>query len=395
MSAADDPRRISHESTKGKVNSAQAALFVQTTAADLRRVRVFVRTARQFAARWCLRVPQRLDLKILFSLLLLTLPASADPAALVGVATAKVGTLEQSITTFGTVAPDPNEQKTLAMPRDGIVLGVAVRPGKVVAKGDPIATVETAPAVSAQFEQAKSTLAFTEKDLAHTRELFSEQLATRSTLANAEKAYADARAAYAQQLRIGADKNVETLNAAAPGIVTAVSANPGDHVMANAAIATLATRDRMVLNLGLEPKDAALLAPGAAVTVTSAQDPTLSFAAHVESVDAMLDPQSRLVSAVVAIAPEVSRRLILGMSLKAHIVLSTQRGLVVPTSALMTDEDGTFVYVVAKGHAKRRNVTVGLEQGTSTLIAKGLKTNEAVVAVGSAGLEDGMAVRVR
>jgi RND family efflux transporter MFP subunit len=322
-------------------------------------------------------------------------PAIADPSALVEVKSARVGTLEPSVTAFGTVAADPNAQTTIAIPRDGIVLSVAVRAGRLVGKGDPLATIETAPAVTAQFEQAKSALEFAQKDLEHTRTLFSEQLATRSTLASAEKAYSDARSTFAHQLRIGADKTVDPLTAAVPGVVTNVAVSPGDRVSANAVIGSIAARDGMVLNLGLEPKDAAGLSPGAKVTVTSAQDPTLNFATKVASVDAMLDPQSRLVNAVVAIEPDVSRRLILGMSLRARIVLSTQRGIVIPKSALMTDEQGTFVYVVQKDHAHRRDVSIGLESGNDALIAKGLAPRDVVVAVGSAGLEDGMAVRVR
>ena len=326
-------------------------------------------------------------------LAVLATSALADPSALVQVASAKMGMLEPSVTAFGTVAADPSAQTTLAIPRDGIVLSVAVRAGKLVGKGDPIATVETAPAVVAQFEQARSALAFAQKDLDHTRTLFSEQLATRSTLAAAEKAYSDARSTVSHQQRIGADKAVETLTAAVPGVVTNVAVSPGDRVSANASIASIAARDRMVLNLGLEPKDAAELAPGAKVSVTSAQDPTLSFITRVASVDAMLDAQSRLVNAVVAIAPDVSRRLILGMNLKARIVLSTQRGVVIPRSALMTDEQGTFVYVVQKGHAHRRDVSIGIETADSALVAKGLAPKDVVVAVGGTGLEDGMAVR--
>src|SRR5215468_6415373 len=148
-----------------------------------------------------------------------------------------MGTLEPSVVAFGTLAADPNAQATLAIPRDGIVLSVAVRSGKLVGKGDPIATIETAPAATAQFEQAKSALAFAQKDLDHTRALFSEQLATRSSLAAAEKADNDARATFVHQQRIGADKTVETLTASVPGVVTNIAVSPGDHVAADAVIA--------------------------------------------------------------------------------------------------------------------------------------------------------------
>ncbi|MDE2182725.1 MAG: efflux RND transporter periplasmic adaptor subunit [Alphaproteobacteria bacterium] len=321
--------------------------------------------------------------------------AVADPAALVTLAIVKSGSLQQQVTTFGTIAADPGGVTTVAIPRDGIVAAVSVRPGQMVKRGDAIATVDTAPAAAAQFSQARSSLDFARKDLEHTKALFGEQLATKSQLAAAEKAYSDALALYRQQQNIGADQAQQVLRAPAPGAVTAVSVSPGDRVAANTVLATISNRDHLVVNLGLEPEVAAAVPVGAPVRLTSAQDSAIGFWSKVLSVAAMLDPQSRLVNAVAEVPANMSPHLFLGMSLEARIDLPARRGLTIPKSALMADEKGTYVFVVSSGKAHRRDVTVVFETPRDALVAGGLKANEQVVSAGNSGVEDGVAVRTK
>ena len=120
--------------------------------------------------------------------------AQAEPTARVGLAVARQAVLHRHVVGYGTVSPDPNYVTTLALPREGIIAAVAVRAGQIVKVGDPIATVETAPAAAATYQQAELAVAFAAQDLAHTKALYGQQLATRSQLASAEKAYADAKA---------------------------------------------------------------------------------------------------------------------------------------------------------------------------------------------------------
>ena len=317
----------------------------------------------------------------------------ATPAALVTLATAKAEALRPDVSAYGTVAPDPDYVTTVAIPRDGIVAAVSVRTGQLVKAGDAIATIETAPGAAASFQQAQSAAAFAAKDLAHTKALYDQQLATKSQLAAAENAYAAAAAQLRAQEKIGAGRAAEVLRANAPGIVTALNASPGDRVQANSVLASIATRDRLLLNVGLEPEDAPQVPVGAPVWLRSLQDDSLSFTSSVESVDAMMDPKSRLVNAVVGVPQSVAPRLILGMVFEGVVKLPARNGIVVPHDAIMTDAKGNYVYVVEKGIAHRRAVTIGLETDEDALIAKGLKSGERVVVAGNAGLEDGTAVR--
>lgn len=320
--------------------------------------------------------------------------AYADPSALVQMITAKQATLHPEVPAYGTVIPDPDGLTNMAIPRDGIIARVFVRAGQLVKSGDPIVAIETAPGAMATYQQAQSALAFAGRDLAHTKALYAQQLATKSQLANAQKAYADAKAQVDAQIKIGASQSGEVLHAPATGIVTKLNVSPGDRVQANTMIASIATRDRLLVNLGLEPQDALQATVGGKVYLRSPQRKSITFAGPIQSIDAMMDPTSRLVNAVVVVPQNVASKLVLGMVLQGTVELPAAKGIAVPHSALMTDRNGNFVFVVKKGIAHRRNVEVTIETDTQALIGRGITAGDRVVSAGNAGLDDGTHVRV-
>lgn len=65
---------------------------------------------------------------------------------------------------------------------------------------------------------------------------------------------------------------------------------------------------------------------------------------------------------------------------------------VIPSSALMTDQEGAFVYVVETDTVTRRNVVTSYRDGTIVGIASGLMGGEQVVQAGGGQLRDGQKV---
>jgi RND family efflux transporter MFP subunit len=319
--------------------------------------------------------------------------AQQEPSALVQLATAEQGSLNPSVGAYGTVAADPAYIATIALPSDGIITAVSVRAGQVVDAGQAIVTVETAPNALASYQQAQSAVTLAEQDLAHTQDLFNERLATNTQVAAAQKALADAQAQLQAQTQIGAQRQIRTLNATSVGIVTAVNATPGERMAANTVIASIAPRDRLILNLGLEPEDALQVPVGADASLRSPQIAGLTFNGKIQSVDALMDPKSRLVNAVATIPQDVAGNLILGMVMEGVIHLPEKTGIVVPHSALMTGSNGTSVFVVDNGVAQRRDVEVAMQTDQKALITNGIMAGEAVVVGGNAGLTNGMRVR--
>ena len=330
------------------------------------------------------------------ALALSAIPAfQASASALVQLATVTSGSLSPDVITYGTVAADPDHIVALSLPRDVVVESISVRVGQTVRPGDTVTTVRTAPNVTSTYQQARDAVAFAERDLAQNRRLFGLRLATNSQVAAAEKGLADAQAQLEAQLRIGADRQSQTVTATAPGIVTAVSATPGQPVQANAVIASVAARDRLIVSVGLEPENAPHVAPGTAIAFHSPQSEAISFTGKIVSVDRLADQKTRLVNAIAAVPPAAAANLVVGMVLQGTLELPPRNGLVVPHSALMNDSSGPFVFVVKQGAAYRRSVQIALTTDRQALISQGLSPGEAVVVAGNAELSDGTAVRVR
>jgi membrane fusion protein (multidrug efflux system) len=66
--------------------------------------------------------------------------------------------------------------------------------------------------------------------------------------------------------------------------------------------------------------------------------------------------------------------------------------LLVPTDAILDEDDESTVYVVQDGEVVRRTVKTGVENDGRVEILDGLLENEQVVVVGHSGLRDGSKV---
>lgn len=323
----------------------------------------------------------------------MTSPALGEPSTRVTLAIAQRGTLAPEVTAYGSVAADPNRQVAVVAGREARVAEVFVHLGQVVQKGQRLVTLVNSPNSQTQLAQAQSALAFARQDLAQNRRLFAEQLATRSQLAAAERAYRDALAAAGAQGAMGA---TETGPLAAPvdGVVTTLPGGRGDMVAAGAPVVTIASHAGLVVNLGIEPRDAARTRAGGAAWIEDPSDHSL-VATQLISVGSMIDPQSRVVNAVARAGGTLVNHLFVGMTVKTRLRLDEQPGIVIPRGALMSDAGGTFVWVVANNVAHRRAVTVAVETGREALVTAGLAAREQVASEGAAGVSDGGQVRTR
>jgi RND family efflux transporter MFP subunit len=319
--------------------------------------------------------------------------AQQHPSVLVQLATAEQGSLHPSVGAYGTVAADPAHVTVIALPRDGVISSVSVRPGQVIDVGQAVVAFESAPSAVATYEQAQSAVTLAQQDLARTQELSKQQLATNAQVAAAQRTLADAEAQLRAQKQIGAERQTQILQAPAAGVVIAINVGPGERVAANTAVASIAPRDQLIVNLGLEPEDALQLPVGAEVSLHSPQSARVSFTGKIQSVDALIDPKSRLVNAVATIPQYVAADLILGTVLEGVVQLPAKEGIIVPHSALMTGRNGASIFVTTNGVAHRRDVKVAMETDGLALIADGIMAGEMVVIDGNAGLTDGIHVR--
>jgi len=320
--------------------------------------------------------------------------AAAGPAEIKGTATvttteATQGSLSPTALAYGTVSSSPDHTFVIALQHDGVFKSVDVHDGDPVRTGQTLVTVTNAPANTSAYEQAQSAVNFATQDLARVQRMFNEQLATNDQLGTARKALADAQLQLEAQRKLGAGEAVETIRAPFDGVITGLMAVPGDKVQAGTTIATVSSRSDVVVQLNIEPEDAAKLKPGAAVKLASPFLGSQEIDAKLTSVGANVDPKSFLVKAVAQVPAAAGAHLTLGTTLVAHIDLPAQQGILVPRTALLEDDSGSYIFTISEDTAHKQNVKVLAETNDMALIdnfdpALGTK----VVVSGNAELDD-------
>jgi hypothetical protein len=116
-----------------------------------------------------------------------------------------------------------------------------------------------------------------------------------------------------------------------------------------------------------------------------------TYPGTVRLLGAVIDPQTRLGTVRVALKPDPNLRP--GAFARAEVTVSNAERTVLPQTAVLTDDRGTYVLIVsAQNKLERRAVHVSGIAGNGVTISDGVKNKEAVVATAGAFLQEGEVV---
>lgn len=303
-------------------------------------------------------------------------------------------TLPVTLVTYGTVQPDSGNTVHVVVPRPGQIARMMVSPGQEVSRGQRLFEFSTGAATLLGYQQAASAVRFARADLARTKELFREKLATNAQVAAAEKAVTDAQDALKAQQRIGAGETTQWVTSPADAVVTEVNAKVGDRLDQGGAVLQLTERGAVQVMLGVEPEQIANVKVGMPVSMASVFDDKHVVTGRVDSIHGMLDPQTRLVDVVVRLAGASSGGLIPGMHVRGEITIGRVTGWVVPRQAVLSDEQGAYVYQINGQQAVRVNVKILLDTDNVYSIDGKLDPKLGLVTLGNYELSDGQPVRM-
>ncbi len=317
--------------------------------------------------------------------------AADDTSALVRTQAVGKQSLPEILTVFGDVAP--GKIVTVGFPRAGLVSRMQVVAGQRVHRGSPLATLVSDPAAQAAYAQAVSAEQFARAELKRNQDLFALQLATQSQLDAARKSLRDATSALNAQKKLGGDLGNATVYAPSDGVVSALTVAQGDRIQPGAPILQLGRLDTLRIQLGIEPEESRLVHAGMPVTLTTVQNREQSVAAAIDAIQDVVDPKTQLVNATVVLPAGSARFLIPGMHVQGAIQVAQHQAWAVPRQAVLTDNDGGYLFQVAQGKAHRVNVRKVAESGKLVGVDGTLDPALPVVVLGNYELQEGMKVR--
>lgn len=338
---------------------------------------------------------RRFRLPVLFLPLLFvaaTVAATQTPSTAVSVQTVREQTLTETATAYGQLVPNPQALRWLSAALAGRVDAVYATVGATVRAGQKLVFVKPTPQTLATFQDAQSSLVSEHAKLRQTETLEHNGLATKAQLAAAKSALATARSRLAALRGEGVSSHGEILKAVRTGVVTQLVVAPGQWVNAGAQIAALVPAGALWVRLGLPPKVAARVKPGAKAKLSPVFGAGKPFAGKVARIAGQANPKTGLVDADVPVSA-VGSGFFPGEWVTGTITLRRRKLPAVPRTAVLKDQQGYYVFAVRDGKAHR--VAVEPRVRAHGLVGlRGVKPGATVVTQGNFELTNGAAVRI-
>jgi HlyD family secretion protein len=152
----------------------------------------------------------------------------------------------------------------------------------------------------------------------------------------------------------------------------------------------VARSDKVTISVGVPETEAPFVDAGDAARVRLLALDGRTFEGKVTRTAWALDAATRTLLAEIDLEDEALRP---GLYAYATIIAEEHKdALTVPTTAVVKDGGKSFCVAVVGGHARRREIKVGLVEGKRTEVLSGLDEGERVVEANAASLTDGQSV---
>lgn len=208
--------------------------------------------------------------------------------------------------------------------------------------------------------------------------------ASESALASANRGISNARSVYrANSGSGGASVGRVDLVAPISGTITHFAVTRGQAVERTQVLLELEDLNAVWVTANIPERELSRVSKGATATVTVASLPGTPFIAEVRIVGSRVDPKTRsipvhclVLNANGRLKPEMFANVRIGVGVKV-------RALIVPKSAVLTEDRKTFVYVKDGEGFDKHEVKLGLEDGDTVAILSGIKEGDEIAAEGA------------
>jgi RND family efflux transporter MFP subunit len=329
-------------------------------------------------------------------------PAAASAGSLPKVTVVVPGreTVTRTVTGTGSLAAR-REMPVGVVGEGGLVTRVLVEPGSWVGAGQVLAVVDrsvqaqTAESLAAQVRVARADAQIAQTELDRSNQLVERGFVSKADIdrktATRDAANARVRVAQAQLAETQARNQRLDIRAPAAGLVLTRAVEPGQVIGGGSGVLfRIAMGGQMEMRAQLSEADLASVRSGVPAQVVPVGD-TRVFKGEVWQVSPVIDPQTRQGIARIALRYDPALRP--GGFASARIGAGASTAPLLPESAVLSDDKGSFVYVIdAQDKAVRRDVRVAEVSDEGALIGSGLIGDERVVASAGAFLNPGQQV---
>jgi len=274
--------------------------------------------------------------------------------------------------------------------------GQQVRRGTVLAQIDRSIQTQQVNRLSAELRAIQADAALATANLERAQSLVGRGFISKADIdqrtATRDAAVARVAVARAQLAELNARLAMLDIRAPADGIILSRAVEVGQVVSPGAtALFRMAEGSELEMRAQMAEQELAQLKRGMKAEVTPVGS-NQSFVGEIWLIDPVIDLTSR--QGVARIRLPYDPQLRVGAFAKARIEAGEGLRPVLPQSAVQTDKDGNFVYIVGAGNkVERRGITVGSVSDQGVAVASGLIGTEKVVVSAGAFLRAGEEIK--
>lgn len=306
------------------------------------------------------------------------------------VSTAKVVTSTVSAYITATANLVAEQEVKVVAETEGRIAQLLVDEGQYVRKGQPLVTLVRDDAqialVKARVQANNARAGFRRASDLMEKELLSQGDFDKTRM---EKDVAEQELAEAEW-RLGRT----TIRAPFDGRLTDRVVNQGHHLRPGDTLFTITDFDPIIARIYLPEKDVLSLTSGTDVRIRLKASDDIAFQGKIRQISSVVDPATGTVKVTVeAVNPPDTVRP--GAFVNIDIIRETRTGAIaVPREAVVRELREAHVFIADGEVARKRTVTLGLEENDVVQILTGLKPGETVIVAGQGALKDGSVIKM-
>lgn len=301
--------------------------------------------------------------------------------------TVRPSRLDNKLIVTGSV--QANESLELKSEVSGKIASITFSEGKTVKKGEVLVLIHDEE-TRAQLEKQKYNRKLNEDNEFRQRKLLEKDAISQEEYENAlnrlNTTTADIKLLEAQ---------LEKTRIKAPfeGRIGLRYVSEGSYISPSTVIATLYNINPAKIEFAVPGRYSTQVTAGKIIRFTIEND-TTSFEGEVYAVEPRIDLETRTLR-LRAVADNTNGRLLPGQFVKIDLILETlDDALLVPTEAVVPEQDGKKVFVLRNGKVAEVSITTGIRTEKSLEVLSGLQVGDTVLTTGILQLRSGMEVGI-
>jgi HlyD family secretion protein len=325
------------------------------------------------------------------------------PAVPVKVTAVARGGIHEIYKTTGTV--EANREAKISAKIAGRVTQVRVKLGDFVRANQVLIQLEPDDLLNQNYQakaacsQAQATLKQNRDNFDRLQQLYQQQAISRQEFDQAQTAL-DIAASQVKQAQAGLALNQDqvkntAITAPFSGYVGLLKVTQGEMVSPGVPLLSLVELSQVFITINLSDSYIGRICKGQTVQIGFTAYPDAPFSGTICQISPMADTATKTFPVKIVLA-NPNQKLKVGMLAEVRFNFNERQNVLqVPVDAIVDEIGNKAVFVVEKGRAVRKKVTLGISDGKMVAITAGLIGRERVVTLGQSNLDDGLKVTVK